>query len=130
MSIRGTVTGKIVADPEDRKISDKFSILTFPLYANRRVKNRETGEYENDPQGTTKLTIELKFDQREQWLGKLNNKDVVTVTGSFFEREYDKKDGGKGRQLQSDFIESVEIKFANPEGGNSAPAVDNDDAPF
>lgn len=129
MSIKGTVTGRIVADPEDRKISDKFSILTFPVYANRRVKNRETNEYENDPQGTTKLTIELKFDQREQWLGKLNQGDLVTVTGSFFEREYDKKDGSKGRQLQSDFVESVEVKFSKS-GGNSAPAVDNDDAPF
>lgn len=129
MSIKGAVTGNIVAAPEDRRISDKFSILTFPVYANRRVKNRETGEYENDPQGTTKLTIELKFDQREQWLGKLQKGDLVTVTGSFFEREYDKKDGSKGRQLQSDFVESVEVKFSKS-GGNSAPAVDNDDAPF
>jgi len=128
MSIKGAVTGNIVAAPEDRRISDKFSILTFPVYANRRVKNRETGEYENDPQGTTKLTIELKFDQREQWLGKLNQGDLVTVTGSFFEREYDKKDGSKGRQLQSDFVESIEVKFSK--SGNSAPVAATGEEPF
>lgn len=129
MTIKGSATGNIVAEPEDKKLSDKFSILEFPLYANRRVKNRDTNEYENDPQGTTKITVQLKFDQREQWLGKLQKGDLVTVTGSFFEREYDKKDGSKGRQLQSDFVESVEVKFSKS-GGNSAPAVDNDEAPF
>jgi single-stranded DNA-binding protein len=129
MSINGGITGRIVAEPEDKKLSDKFSILEFPLYSDRRIKNRDTGEWESDPKGTTKLTVQLKFDQREQWLGKLQKGDLIVVNGSFFEREYDKKDGSKGRQLQSDFVESVEVKLSKS-GGNSAPAVDNDDAPF
>jgi single-stranded DNA-binding protein len=108
----GTISGRIVAEPEDKKISDKLSILSFPLYSDHRVKNRDTGEWENDPTGTTKLQVELKFDIRDQWLGKLAKGDVVDLTGSFFEREYDKKDGTKGRILQTDFVESVTVKFA------------------
>jgi len=123
MTIKGSATGSIVAEPDDRKISDKFSILSFPLYVNRRVKSRETGEYENDPTGTTKIKVELKFDARDEWLGKLHQGDFITVNGSFFEREYDKKDGTKGRSLQTDFIESIEVKKAKN------PAQDDSFAP-
>jgi single-stranded DNA-binding protein len=112
MTIKGSATGSIVAEPENRVISDKFSVLSFPLYVNRRVKNRDSGEYENDPAGTTKIKVELKFDLQAEWLGKLHQGDFITVNGSFFEREYDKKDGTKGRSLQTDFIESIEVKKA------------------
>lgn len=125
MAFKAVIDGRIVADPEDRKVSDKFSILQFPLYADRRVKNRETQEWESDPNGTTKLTVELKFDQRDQWLGKLHKGDIVKITGSIFEREYERNDGGKGRSLQTDFVESVEvIRSATP------AAQPDSDVPF
>lgn len=116
----GTISGRIVAEPEDKKISEKLSILQFPLYSDHRVKNRDTGEWENDPRGTTKLQVELRFDVRDEWLGKLVKGDVIDLTGSFFEREYDKKDGGTGRILQTDYVESITVRFAakdKAEGG-------------
>ena len=123
-----TIQGRIVAEPTDKRISEKFSILTFPLYSDHRIKNRETGEWENDPNGTTKLTVELKFDKREEWLGTLHKGDVIKLTGSIFERGYETKDGRQGRQLQTDYIEAIEVVFS------SAPAEEDDfataDSPF
>ena len=127
MSIRGYIDGKIVADPEFKQITEKFAVLELPLYSNRRVKNRESGEWENDPKGTTKLKVIIKFDLLNEWNGKLNKGDVIKVTGSFFEREYEGKNG-TGRSLETDFIESIEVIKSASE--NAAPAVDNDETPW
>lgn len=125
MAFKGILDGRVVAEPEDRKISDKLSILQFPVYSDRRVKNRETGEWESDPKGTTKVTVELKFDTRDQWLGKIRKGDIVKIAGSFFEREYERKDGTPGRQLQSDYVESIEIVRSAGAG-----AATDDSTPF
>jgi len=135
MSIKGEVTGRVVAEPVDKKVTDKFSVLEFPLYSDRRVKNRDTQEYESDPDGTTKVKVSLKFDERDKFLGVLKNKDVVKVVGTFFEREFTKKDGTKGRSLQSDYIESVEIIYsadldAQTSSANGGFTDDSADASF
>lgn len=128
MSINGTIQGRVVAQPEERKISDKFSVLEFPVYSDRRVKNRDSGEYESDPKGTTKLKVVAKFDLKDNLIDQgITKGDVVTVTGSFYEREYDKKDGTKGRSLETDYIESVDFKY-RAETKNDG--FDDEDKPF
>lgn len=108
MSIKGVIDGRIVAEPEFKQISENFAVYQFPLYSDRRTKNRDTGEWESDPKGTTKLRVILKFDMLEEWNGKLNKGDIIKVTGSFFEREFDGKNG-TGRALETDYVESVEV---------------------
>lgn len=109
MGIRGEATGRVVADPTDKTISDKFSVFEFPLYSDKRVKNRDSGEWESDPKGTSKIRVELKFDLRDAFKDVIKKGDIVKVTGTFGEREYDKKDGTKGRSLEAEYVESVEV---------------------
>ena len=37
--------------------------------------------------------------------------DLVEVSGTIVEKEFDKKDGTKGRQIQTDWVESVVVKY-------------------
>jgi hypothetical protein len=52
--------------------------------------------------------------------------DLVEVHGTLVEKEFDKKDGTQGRSLQTDYIESVVVKYRKDEG--SSVAVDSDGA--
>lgn len=119
MSNKITISGGVVAEPEFKQISDTFRVLEFPLYDNERRKDKDTGQYE-DTGNTTKLRVILKNDLADTWRGKINKGDVVEVVGSITEREYERKDGGKGRSLETTWVDSVEIKFSKS-GDDSAP---------
>lgn len=125
MAVKVVIDGRIVAEPETKVISDRFSVVEFPLYSDRRVKNRDTNEWESDPNGTTKLRVVLKFDQKEAWEGKLNKGDIIKVTGSIYERSYENKEGKTGRSLETDYIESIEVIKSAAE-----PAADLNVAPW
>lgn len=126
MAVKVVIDGRIVAEPETKVITDKFSVTEFPLYSDRRVKNRDTNEWESDPNGTTKLRVVLKFDQKDAWEGKLNKGDIIKVTGSIYERSYENKEGKTGRSLETDFIESIEVikSAAAGQGINQSPTED------
>ena len=126
MSIKGTISGRVVAEPTDKRVSDKFSVLEFPLYSDRRVKNRDTQEWESDPNGTTKLRVSLKFDLREEWLDKIEKGDLVQVDGNFYERAYEGKNG-TGRSLETDYVDSISI-ISKSSASKPAPAYG--DIPF
>jgi single-stranded DNA-binding protein len=104
--VKATFTGGIVAEPE-RKVVGSSNLLEFPVYVNHSKKNKDTGEYE--PTGdTTKVKVTL-------WRELADNTDVqkgdlVEVTGTIVEKEFAKKDGSTGRQLQTDWVESVVLK--------------------
>jgi single-stranded DNA-binding protein len=105
--VKAVFTGGIVAEPERREVNGA-SLLEFPVYVNHSKKNKETGEYE--PTGdTTKVKVTL-------WRELADNTDVrkgdlVEVSGTIVEKEFDKKDGTKGRQIQTDWVESVVVKY-------------------
>lgn len=115
-----TISGGVVADPEYKTPTEKFRVLEFPLYDNETRKNKDTGEYEQTG-NVTKLKVVLKNDLADQWRGKINKGDIVEITGSITEREYDRKDGGKGRSLETTWVDSVTVKFTK-----STPAVESD----
>jgi single-stranded DNA-binding protein len=116
-----TISGGVVAAPEFKKISDTFRVLEFPLYDNQRRKNKDTGEYENTG-NVVKLKVILKNDLADAWTGKFGVGDIVEVSGTFTEREYDRKDGTKGRALETDWVETVEVKFSKTAA--TVPEVD------
>jgi single-stranded DNA-binding protein len=105
--VKAVFTGGIVAEPERREVNGA-SLLEFPVYVNHSKKNKDTGEYE--PTGdTTKVKVTL-------WRELADNTDVrkgdlVEVSGTIVEKEFDKKDGTKGRQIQTDWVESVVVKY-------------------
>lgn len=122
MSNKITISGAVVADPEFKKISDTFRVVEFPLYDNETRKNKDTGEYEQTG-NTTKLKVVLKNDLADQWNGKINKGDIVEITGSITEREYDKRDGTKGRALETTWIDSVTVKFSKAPAAEDAEPV-------
>jgi single-stranded DNA-binding protein len=105
--VKAVFTGGIVAEPERREVNGA-SLLEFPVYVNHSKKNKDTGEYV--PTGdTTKVKVTL-------WRELADNTDVrkgdlVEVSGTIVEKEFDKKDGTKGRQIQTDWVESVVVKY-------------------
>lgn len=125
MANKITISGGVVADPEYKTPTEKFRVLEFPLYDNETRKNKDTGEYEQTG-NVTKLKVVLKNDLADQWRGKINKGDIVEITGSITEREYDKRDGSKGRSLETTWIDSVTVKFSK----SAAPAISNSDPVF
>ena len=112
MSNRITVSGGVVAEPEFKVISDKFKVLEFPLYDNEQRKDKDTGEYTDVPGSTLKLKVVLKNDLADQWNGKIRKGDIVELACSITEREYERKDGQKGRALETTFVNEVTVKWS------------------
>lgn len=121
MANKITISGGVVADPEFKTPTEKFRVLEFPLYDNETRRNKDTGEYEQTG-NVTKLKVVLKNDLADQWRGKINKGDIVEITGSITEREYDKRDGTKGRALETTWVDSVTVKYTK--GGASAADAD------
>lgn len=121
MAVKAVVDGRIVSDPEFKQITDSFAVEEFALYSDRRVKNRDTGEWESDPKGTTKLRVILKYDALDAWRGKLGKGDIIRVNASIYEREYDKKDGTKGRALETDYVDSIEVIKSSSNSAQTEP---------
>lgn len=104
--VKAVFTGGIVAEPE-RKVVGSSNLLEFPVYVNHSKKNKDTGEYE--PTGdTTKVKVTLWRDLADNT--DVQKGDLVEITGTIVEKEFPKKDGTTGRQLQTDWVESVVLK--------------------
>ena len=104
--VKVTFSGGVVADPELKQVGES-SVLEFPVYVNHTRKNRDTGEYE--PTGdTSKIRVTLWRDLADTDIQK---GDIVEVSATLIEREFDKQDGTTGRALQTDFVESIVVKW-------------------
>jgi len=112
MSNRITISGGVVAEPELKVISDKFKVLEFPLYDNEQRKDKDTGVYADVPGSTLKLKVVLKNDLADTWYGKIRKGDIVELACSITEREYERKDGQKGRALETTFVNEVTVKWS------------------
>ena len=113
--INATFSGSVVAEPERREVGGN-PIQEFPVYVNHQRKNRDTQEYE--PTGdTSKIRVTLWRDLSETDIRK---GDIVEVTGTLVEKEWEKQDGTKGRSLQTDFIDSIVVKWRKDEGAGSS----------
>lgn len=116
--INAVFTGNVVAEPT-RKDVNGTSLLEFPVYVNHTKKNRDTGEYEKTGD-TSKIRVTVWRDLAESLDVKMG--DLVEVHGSLIEKEFNKQDGSAGRSLQTDYIESVVVKYrkdgAAVEAGN------------
>jgi single-stranded DNA-binding protein len=124
--VKATFDGRIVADPEDKSFSSGAEVTEFPVYVNHSRKNG-SGEYE-DTGEVTKIRVGLwssnpKIDEwRDQGFRK---NDIVEIVCTLKEREWVNKEGVKGRALQTDWVESVTLKYRRDEesvGAASASA--------
>jgi single-stranded DNA-binding protein len=116
--IKATFTGNIVADPERREAGGA-PLLEFPLYVNHTKKDKDSGEYVKTGD-TSKIRVTVWRDLANSL--DIKQGDLVEVHGSLIEKEFQKTDGTTGRSLQTDYIESVVVKYRKD---GAAPASDD-----
>jgi single-stranded DNA-binding protein len=123
--IKATFTGNIVADPELREAGGTH-LLEFPVYVNHTKKDKDTKEYVKTGD-TSKIRVTLWRDLADDT--DVIKGDLVEIVATLIEKEFDKKDGTKGRSLQTDYVESVIVKYRKDDSGDGQPApVDNQPA--
>ena len=110
--IKATVSGSVVAEPEKKQVAGN-SVLEFPVYVNHSKKNKDTGDYE--PTGeVSKIRVTLWREKAE--MADVQKGDIVEIVANLVERNFNRKDGTEGRQLQTDYVDSVVVKYRK--GGN------------
>ena len=124
--VKATFTGNVVAKPDLRETQSGTALLEFPVYVNHTKKNRDTGSYDKTGD-TTKIRVTL-------WGDLANNTDVeqgdlVEVVATLVEKEFEKKDGTIGRSLQTDYVESVVVKYRK-DGSSVSASAGFDEQPF
>jgi len=107
-SVKSVFDGGVVAEPELKTFDSGARVLEFPVYVNRRRKNRDTGEYE-DTGDVTKIRVQVWNDAIDTT--DVQKGDIVEVDASIYEREYQKSDGTTGRSLETDWVDSIEVKY-------------------
>lgn len=125
--IKATFTGTVVAEPERKETKNGVAKLEFPVYVNHAKKNKETGTYSTTGD-VSKIRVTLWGDKVES---DVRRGDLVEVIATLVEKEFDKRDGTKGRSLQTDYVELVQLKHRKD--GNSVPSLRaglDDDSPF
>ena len=116
--IKATFTGGVVAEPERREVSGS-PLVEFPVYVNHTKKNKDTGEYDKTGD-VSKIRVTLWRDLAENT--DIQKGDLVEISATLVEKEFTKKDGTAGRQIQTDWVESVVVKHRK----DAAPATDGD----
>lgn len=113
--INAVFSGNVVAEPTRKEVNGT-TLLEFPVYVNHTKKNRETGEYEKTGD-TSKIRVTAWRDLAESLDVKMG--DLVEVHGTLIEKEFQKQDGTTGRSLQTDYLDSVVVKYRKQ--GDSEP---------
>ena len=110
--VKATFSGSVVAEPESKQVGGN-NLLQFPVYVNHQRKNKDTGEYDRTGD-VTKIRVTLWRDLADTDIRK---GDIVEVDATLIEKEFPKQDGTTGRQLQTDFINPIVVKWRDPNAG-------------
>lgn len=116
--ISAVFTGNVVAEPTKKEVNGT-SLLEFPVYVNHTKKDKDSGEYVKTGD-TSKIRVTVWRDLAESL--DVKQGDLVEVHASLVEKEFQKQDGTAGRSLQTDYIESVVVKYRKD---GAAPASDD-----
>ena len=116
--INAVFTGNVVAEHTKKDINGT-SLLEFPVYVNHTKKDKTSGEYVKTGD-TSKIRVSVWRELADSL--DIQQGDLVEIHGSLIEKEFDKKDGTPGRSLQTDYIESVVVKYRKD---GAAPASDD-----
>lgn len=109
-------SGGVVADPEDYTFPDSGKTKrSFPVYVNDQDKKDDQYVDNGD---VTKIRVQLFGDLANEDIRK---GDIVEITGTIKEREFQKKDGTTGRALETKFVNSIVVKWRRD--GAAAPAA-------
>ena len=115
--------GRLVADPELRKVGDDVSVVSFRLAVDRDRKNKDTGEREADFINVSAWRSTADFIA--QYFAK---GDMIVVSGRLQSRMYEDKEGNK-RSAYDVVADTVYFGSSKKESGQTAAAGD-DELPF
>lgn len=114
--VKATFSGSVVAVPETKTVGQN-TVLEFPVYVNHQRKNRDSGAYENTGD-TTKIRVSLWRELADEDIRK---GDIVEIDATLVEKEWQKQDGTTGRALQTEFVNSIVVKWRSPDSEPAAP---------
>lgn len=107
MQLKAEFTGNVTNDPEVKFIGAKETPLQeLRVAINHDKKNRETGEFEKTGD-TTWVVVKLWGDRAED--ESFEKGDLIRFSGTLVEKHWG--DDGKGRTLESDRVESLELVY-------------------
>jgi single-strand DNA-binding protein len=96
-----TATGRLGNDPELTFTPAGKALAKFRIACGERIKDQQSGEWKDGD--TTWLSVALWEKDAEAAAEHLKKGDEVTVVGLLLVRDFEAKDGSKGR--------SVEVKY-------------------
>ena len=127
-----TLEGRLTADPELRFTPSGLAQLTFTVADNHRKKNGD--QWEDD--GASFWRVTLWRDEAETYAELLTKGSLVVVTGEPRIREYEGRDGTKGKSADVHRA-TVGVRHRAPRAGRqqASPAFEADpwatqEAPF
>lgn len=115
--------GRLVADPELRKVGDDVSVVSFRLAVDRDRKNKDTGEREADFINVTAWRSTADFIA--QYFAK---GDMIVVSGRLQSRMYEDKDGNK--RSAYDVVADTVYFGASKKESSQTEAAGDDELPF
>lgn len=119
-----TIDGRLVADPELRFTAGGKAVCSMRVAASDSKKD-DAGNWQTTEQ--VFIGVSLWEAEAEAAAEAFQKGDQVLVTGRIYEREYETRDGGKGKSLELKFP-TVAKKVSAPRGDRSstrpAPADD------
>ena len=115
MSNQLTITGRLTRDAEIRYTPSGQAVANLALAHNHRKKS-QTGEWVDD--GTTWIDATV-WGRRAEAVANLTKGTLVMVSGPIRLREFEKRDGSKGRTLE---VNAQDIAIVPTEQAAQAPA--------
>ena len=117
-----TVTGRVGSDPELRYTGTGTPVLNFQLAEDHRAKNPQTGAWESVGTTWRAVSVWARGLMDPEYLHSVLAKGQhVTVQGSERLREWEGKDGSKGKTLELS-ASMVAVPLYPPRDASAAPA--------
>lgn len=110
------ITGNLTRDPELRQNSS-FSVLTFSVAVNERIKNQQTGEWEDRPNFIDCAMFGRRAESVANYLSKGSK---VAIEGKLRWSQWE-KDGQKRSKLDV-IVDQIEFLSRRAESAGMAPA--------
>lgn len=130
MSNQLTITGRLTRDAEIRFTPSGQAVANLALAHNHRKKN-QTGEWVDD--GTTWIDATV-WGRRAEAVANLTKGTLVMVSGPIRLKEFEKRDGSKGRTLEVNAQDVAVVPTEQATQPAQAPTsggwANNDPAPF
>ena len=122
--IDAVIVGNVVADPETRTVGN-YVVHEFPLYVNHNKKDKQSGAWVKTGD-VSKIRVSVWGDKPSIAKG-----DLIRIEAGLVEKNFTKRDGTEGRQMQTEYVKSIEILGGGANNvTNILGATETDDIPF